>query len=80
MAERKYRIYVHRRDTDALIGDEDILVGNNAYIGKYTKGLSMQNPNYSYVEFNSWDELIGAVVNGEILNVSPTGTLEQVES
>ena len=80
MAERKYRIYVHRRDTDALIGDEDILVGNNPYIGKYTKGLSMQNPNYSYVEFNSWDELINAVVNGEILNVSPTGTLEQVES
>lgn len=76
MAERKYRIYVHRRDTEALIGDEDILVGNNGETGKYTKGLSMHDPNYSYVEFNSWDELIDALVT----RITPTGTLEQVES
>lgn len=59
MADRKYRFYLKRNDTHQNIGDEDILVGNRANVGKYTSGLT-RGSQYSYVEF-TWNELLRAV-------------------
>jgi hypothetical protein len=59
MAERKYRFNIKNKTTHNLVDNEDLLVGNSAALGKYTKGKTV-GPNESYVEF-TWDELVLAV-------------------
>lgn len=57
----KYKIWVRRSDTHDNIGNEDILVGNaNNEHSKYTSGLTIDKY-FSYVEFSSWEELVGSV-------------------
>ena len=62
---RKYRIYVKREDKHTLISNENILVGNTRDDGKSkeTSGMTM-GAEYSYVEFNSWEELTDAAGGG----------------
>jgi hypothetical protein len=62
---RKYRIYVKREDKHSLIDNENILVGNTRGDGKSkeTSGMTM-GAEYSYVEFNSWQELTDAAGGG----------------
>lgn len=62
---RKYRIYVKREDKHTLIDNENILVGNTRGDGKSkeTSGMTM-GAEYSYVEFNSWQELTDAAGGG----------------
>ena len=61
----KYRIYVKRSDTHVLINNENIIVGNlrDCPPSKITSGLT-SGAEYSYVEFNSWQELTDAAGGG----------------
>lgn len=71
---RKYRIYVKREDKHAFIDNENILVGNTRGDGKSkeTSGVTL-GAEYSYVEFNSWEELVAAVEGGS--GPTPSETL-----
>lgn len=59
--EKIYRINVKRSDTHAMIGNENIWVGNtpNDGFSKQTSGQTM-GETYSYVEF-TWNELLKAI-------------------
>ena len=78
--EGHYRIWVNRKDTHNRISDENIWVGNIPLDGKskITSGYTI-GPNYSYVEFNSWADLLKAIgVDGPVVEyVDVYGTFEQ---
>lgn len=81
-AETRYRIWVNRSDTHNRIGNEDIWVGNipNDGRSKITSGMTI-GPNYSYVEFASWEDLLDAIgVHVTTVDVTPGGTLEQQDN
>ena len=75
----KYRIWLNRCDTHERITNENIWVGNvpNDGRSKVTSGMTY-GPNYSYVEFDTWEDLLRAIgIDPVTVNVVLDGTLEQ---